>query len=262
MKRGAKPGSKIDQMRKNVETLTLRMQFFHLDPKYENYQEIVSNAKLCSEQSNVIDVWKNACLAEYGEIWSVFSPTFPKEQNLLKYAADIQRLMKKFEQRPTSTLLDQIWYIFFATGDYNFLRTGFEAAGHPNSTKALRDDALTMFETIREQYSEKITEAKQHDANYFVNSEIPNVRNAPLRWEELDKEIHGKMTEIGEANDDEISELLADDKKIKEQYRFVSDADLNKTPEELEAEKKLNKGIDLFNKILTDINAAEKNGKK
>lgn len=258
MKRGAKPGSKIDQLRKNVELLTLRMQFFHLDPKYENYKEITENVKLCNEQSNVIEVWKNACIAEYGDIWDMFNPTFPKEQILLKYAADIQRLMKRFEQRPTSTLLDQIWYIFFATGDYNFLRTGFEAAGHPNSSKGLREDALTMFETIKNQYSEKITEAKQHDPNYFVNSTISNVRNAPLRWEELDKEIQGKMTEIGETNDDEINELLADDKKLKEQYKFVSDVDAKKTPEELEAEKQINKGVDVFNRILNDINTSEK----
>lgn len=259
MSRKGKVGPLVAAMKKEVETLTLKMQFFHLDPSKADYLKIVGNNKLCSEQSNIIDVWKNACLAEYGDLWGLFENDTRKAENMLKYSNDIQNLIKRFEKRPTSTLLDQIWYMFFATGNYNFLHIGFEAAGHPNATIALRKDALSMFETIKEQYAEKITMALQHDVNYFKNHEYKNTQNAPTVWEALDLEIQGAMTKLnetepGEDLDAEINDILNKDK----QYKFVSDADAKKTPEELEHEKKLDRGAELFNKILEDINKAEK----
>lgn len=253
-----KVGPLILAMKKEVETLTLKMQFFHLDPSKTDYLNIIGNTKLCNEQSNIIDVWKNACLAEYGETWGLCGVSdITKAENLIKYSNDIQNLLKRFEKRPTATLLDQIWYMFFATGNYNFLHIGYEAAGHPNSSNALRKDALTMFETIKEQYADKIATALQHDANYFKNHEYKNTQNAQKVWEDLDFEIQGVMAELNNNREDidaEINDILNKNK----QYKFVSDADAKKTPEELEHEKKLNKGAELFDKILEDINNAEK----
>ncbi len=249
---------KITAMKKAVEVLTLKMQFFHLDPKKQDYQDIINNGKICSEQSNVIDIWKNACLVEYGDIWGLYESEITKSEALLQLTKNIQDLTKKFENKPNATLLDRIWYMFFATGDYNFLHIGFEAIGHPNATVAFRKDALTMYETIRDGYMTKITEAKQHDANYFINHSISNTRNAPSCWERLDNEIAALADEPekdDKTTDDEISNILNADKSLK--YKFVSTADAKKTPEELENDKKIDRGIELFNKLLNDINEKE-----
>ncbi len=198
-------------------------------------------------------------MVEYADYWPIdWTATGfdSRESALLKYTDMIQQLFKRFERRPTATILDQVWYAFFASGDYQFLKKGFEVAGFPAATLALRKDALLMYETIRSQYMEKIVDAKQQDPNYFISHEIPNVRRAPGVWEQLDEEIRGKMEilETEEADDADIDALINENK----QYKFVSDADLQKTPEELAADATVTRGMDLFSKILGGINASEK----
>jgi len=252
--------SKLAQMKKHVETLTLRMQFFHLDPKWDNFVEIIDNKKVCSEQYHVIELWKTACLMEYSEYWPDIADKFPnfnKEENLLKYSNDVKKLLTRFEKRPTSNILDQIWYMYFATGDYNFLKKGFECAGYMAASPNLRDDAINMYETIKGQYLEKIYETKQSHPNWFNDHEIPNVRTSETNWDDMQAEIDKKVAELNAPNDldDEIDALIANNKK---EYKFVPDADIDKTPAELEKDKVLNRGMELFEKLLIDINAKEK----
>jgi hypothetical protein len=250
-------------MKKHVETLALRMQFFHLDPKWDNFVEIIDNKKVCSEQGHVVELWKTACLMEYNQYWPEITDKFPNfngPETLLKYSNDVQKLMVKFEKRPTSTILDQIWYLYFATGDYNFLKKGFECAGYPAATRRLREDAISMYETIKDQYMDKIYETIQSHPNWFKNHEIPNVRTAQSNWDDMQNEIEGKIAELNKPNDldDEIDAMIAENKSANSQYKFVPEADIDKTPEELEHDKKLNRGMELFSKLLTDAN----NGKK
>lgn len=259
--RKAKPCSKIAQFKKELETLTVRMQFFHLDPQYNHYQEIISHQKLCREQEHVIEGWKLACFVEYGEIWKMESfLNLNREQALSKYVKMVEELVKRHDARPSTMTLDRIWYLFFASGDYKYLKIGFETAGNVAASAGLRSDALKMFEQIREQYAEKIREAKDHDSNYFVNHQMPNTRNAEAGWLDLDKEIQGKMTQLQETfpeeksvNDDDIEQLIKANKK----YKFVPDAEIGKTAKELEREKVLNRGAEVFNRILADLNADE-----
>lgn len=254
--RKAKPGSKIAQFQKELETLTLRMQFFHLDPQYDHYKEIVEHQKLSREQEHVLEWWKMACFVEYGESWNMDSFSgMNREQALRKYVKDVDELVKKHDARPTTMSLDRIWYLFFASGDYRYLKIGFETAGNIAASAGLRDDALKMFEQIREQYAEKIREAKNHDPNYFINYAVPNTRNAESRWLDLDKEIQGKMSQLNEeeVDDDAIDQLIKNDKK----YKFVPEAEIGKTPDEIAHEKVLSRGAEVFNRILADLNADE-----
>lgn len=260
--RKAKTGSKIAQFQKELETLTLRMQFFHLDPQYSHYKEIISHTKLGREQEHVLEWWKLACLVEYGDAWKEFIGDkingLPREQALNKYVREVTDLIKKHDTRPTSTSLDRIWYLFFASGDYKYLKIGFETAGNMAASPGLRDDALKMFETIRDQYAGNILEAKKHDPNYFKNHEMPNTRGAETVWQDLDREIQGKMTQLQDedktVDDSEIDKLIQNDKK----YKFVPEAEVGKTAEEIEHDKVLNRGAEVFNRILADLNASEK----
>jgi hypothetical protein len=249
-------GSRIAQYKKELEILILRMQFFHLDPQYSHFTEIIEHKKLCSEQEHVIDWWKLACFIEYGDKWQLTTlNNLTREQALRKYVKDVDDLIKKHDSRPTTVTLDRIWYLFFASGDYKYLRIGFETAGNSAASSGLRDDALKMFESIREQYAEKIREAKNHDKDYFKNHEISNTRNAESKWLDLDVEIQGKITQLQEeeVDDDDIDRLIKADKK----YRFVPEAEIGKTDEEIAHEKVLNRGAEAFNRILAELNAKE-----
>jgi len=252
--------SKVAQLKKQVEILTLRMKFFHFDPNWENFIEIIDNKKVCSEQGHVIELWKTACLMEYSEYWPNVAEKFPnfnKEENLLKYSNDVQKLMARFEKRPTSYILDQIWYMYFATGDYNFLKKGFECAGYMAATPKLRNNAINMYETIKGEYLEKMYETNKIQPNWFKDHEIPNVRTSETNWDDMQVEIDKKISELNEPNglDDEIDAIIANNRK---EYKFVPDSDINKTAGELEKDKVFNRGMELFEKLLIDINTKEK----
>jgi hypothetical protein len=137
----------MDEAKKKTEKLTLNMQFFCLDPRLENYREISSSTKLKNEQGDLYDIWNLAVLAKYGRDWNL-----DIENNKFKKESD--KISSLLLLRPSSKLLDKMWYIFFATGEITVLQAAFEVAGNQKSSKELKDYALNMFETIREKYRE------------------------------------------------------------------------------------------------------------
>jgi hypothetical protein len=73
--------------------------------------------------------------------------------------------------KPTSSVLDRMWYVFFATGDINALEAVFGVSGNTSANKNLQVSASTQFETFRDEYKRKIQEALDKDSNYFRNHE-------------------------------------------------------------------------------------------
>lgn len=250
--------SRIAQLKQEVETLTLRMQFFHLDPKWNNFKEICACRKLCNEQGHVIELWRLGCLAEYGEWWAgqyddpLLNQT-ARGENLCKYSEQVEDLLSRIVKRPTSTMLDKIWYLFFATGNYNFLETAFHVGGNRQCKPGLRDDAVIMFDTIRSQYAQKIEETEKRQPDYFETHELNIVRNAPNVWKRFSDELENANAELNKMNpvsDKEIEELLAEHK----QYEFVANEDSKYTQEERRRKKKVEHGMDIFENILRKLN--------
>ncbi len=215
----------IAQHKQQTETLALRMQFFHLDPKWTDFLEICDCVKLRSEP--VFDLWRLGCLITYGVDWV---ESDAREQHLEEFTELEEKLIKKLNSYPNSTTLDQVWYLYFATGDYKYLKAAFEVAGHDKTKPGLREDAISMYSTIEEQYAEKIAEALQHDPKYFDNS------SAKYNWDRLKAEIGIKTNEIDNA---EIDNVLSE---VKE-YKFVPS----------EHDKKISHGTDVFNRVLTRL---------
>lgn len=234
-----KPGGVITKLKQQTETLALRMQFFHLDPKWKDFLEICDCAKLRSDP--VFDIWRLGCLTTYGVYWveQYYDHTMLDSEARDRYLEEFtnleEKLVKKLNTYPNSTALDQIWYLYFATGDYKYLKAAFEVAGHDKTKPGLREDAITMYSTIEEQYAEKITEALQHDSKYFDNHDCYTVRSAKYNWDRLKAEIGIK------SNDTEIDEILSEAKE----YKFVP------------TNKKISHGMDVFNRVLTRIKEDE-----
>jgi len=240
----------IARMKQEVDTLTLRMQFFHLDPKWKNFLEICNNNKLKLDQSHVFEHWRLGCLTTFHDYWvEQWGDTHPllkeevEEEQILQFAALEEELNKRLAAAPKTTTLDQIWYMYFATGEYKYMKAAFEIAGHPRAKPGTRDDAIIMYTTIQEKYAEKIAEALDHDPNYFANHDCIDVRNAKYNWERLDAEINANQQDIDEdgVGDDEVDAILAEVAN----YEFVE----GETPDE----SRLKPGIDLFNKLLIDL---------
>jgi hypothetical protein len=244
----------IAQMKQQVETLTLRMQFFHLDPKWKNFLEICDCTKLQSEQGHVYDIWRLGCLTTYADEWveqygdthELLTPE-AQERHMEEFMELEDKLQRKVSEYPNSTALDQVWYLYFATGEYIYLKTAFELAGHHRAKPGLREDAVVMYTTIKEQYADKIREAEEHDSGYFDNHDCFATRSAKYNWERLDAEINSKNIEMDEkgitteTTDAEIDEILAE---VKE-YKFVADGEENN-----EHAQKIQHGADVFNRVL------------
>jgi hypothetical protein len=246
----------VAQMKQLVNTLTLRMQFFHLDPQWKNFLEICDCTKLKSEQDHVYEYWRLGCLTTYADYWiEQYGDELPlltddaQADYLEKFTELEDKLIKKLTENPTSTALDQVWYLYFATGEYKYLKAAFEIAGHDKAKRNLRDDAIMMYATIDDQYFDKITEALDHDSNYFTNHDCYTVRSAKYNWDRLKAEIEGKNDEMEEqgivdgTTDAEIDDILA---KVKG-HKFVPDSSDNIATAH---EKKLEHGVDVFNRVL------------
>jgi len=158
---------KID---KKINDLTLKMQFFCLDPNQQIYQEIVSSTKLKNVQSDVFEIWNLAVCTKYGEELGLGA------EEIKKYTEKFNRESKQISTllllRPTSRILDKMWYIFFATGELASLQAAFETAGNAKASKELKETSVKTFETVRDEYQQKIHLAKSNKTpltDYFHN---------------------------------------------------------------------------------------------
>lgn len=162
------------------ETDILRAQYFCLDPKWENYRDIMANNKLRMDYGDFLSTWENAVITTYGVAWNNSLPDGENTTGLTpvhmdqyreKYHNDIRSISAKLLVRPTRNLLDKGWYLFFATGNVLFLKMAFEVAGNPRGKRDLQDVALQMYQTFREAYKKKIGEMMEKNPNFFKNIE-------------------------------------------------------------------------------------------
>jgi hypothetical protein len=172
--------SKIAEIKKQHETLILQMQFFCLDPKYEIYQKIC-NSKLSTEPYFLF--WKTAVLATYGPRWLEDKTIDILDDNITEvYKTMRETLIKQISKRPTSTKIDNLWYLYFASGESNLLLHAFKAGGNTDINIELRNTIIDMYVEFIIEYRRKIAEIKQN-CGYISGHEIG--------MEQLNKTING-----------------------------------------------------------------------
>ena len=159
----------VASYKKHAETLLLRMQFFCIDPKYSNYCEIIEHKKIQNEQSAYIDIWKLACITQYGILWNL--PENEVAETRKKFEQEMRTLYARLLMRPTSTNLDRMWFVFFATGDINALKAAFEVSGNQSAKPDLQIAASDQFSNFRDEYRDQINNALEKDSEYFRKHE-------------------------------------------------------------------------------------------
>ena len=170
-------------MQKKLELDTLRMQMFYLEPYFEYFLEILDNTKLT--QSSNIDCWKNACLAQYGSTWAVdYEHPILSDESIANAQEWIQTMITKLQYRlkinPRAGSLDNMWYIFFATGDLGCLREVYQVGGSGGKIAVI---AVEQYQNFRNIYERKLKDVGL-DINVF---------------KQLDDEISAAMTQLRDA---------------------------------------------------------------
>jgi hypothetical protein len=232
--------SRINELRKQLETDVLRMQFFCLDPKWENFNEICNNRKLASEQGENLDTWRDAAITTYGKAWNEIygvertglSPTV-LDQARERYHKNIRTISSRLLLRPNRANLDKMWYFFFATGNIHFLQACFETAGNSRAAHDLALTAADMFDTFRTEYKNKIEEAIAGRHNFFKEQlELYGVEASGV-FEEFQKKIteaEDKIKDMETQEGNSMQDLVA---KITGAIKVKSD----KGPEPLASEE-------------------------
>jgi hypothetical protein len=188
----------MDKYKKKLETLTLQMQHFCLDPKWTIYNEITKSTRLKNEQG-AYDAWKLAVLATYGTTWAL--PKTIVESAIEDFNDTYRRVSARLLIKPSPTNLDNMWYIFFATGNKKHLKEAFEVAGNETSSNKLKNSALDMFQAIQNSYRDKIKKIKDN-----WNSIDPDFKKLPglTAFDEFQQVVDIKTKELNELPDDSL----------------------------------------------------------
>jgi hypothetical protein len=164
--------------KKKHENLVLRMQFFWLDPRWNNYQELNTSTKLKNEQGSLYELWDLAVIYRYGKAWMEhgrsLTPSYVDEQSR-KYVLEATRVLSRLLINPNAGLLDKVWYLFFATGEIKFLKAAFEVAGNKKASVDLRDIAIKQYQAFSDAFTEKIKDVLKKDPNFFKDHEISDI---------------------------------------------------------------------------------------
>ena len=184
------------------------MQFFNLCPDVNVYHEIISNVKLKNELGDPFDMWKKAVDNKYGSLWNlVVDGSFNDE---------IKKIKTSIITKPTTRLLDIIWYIFFATGDMEYLQIAFEVSGDQKSSKPLREIALETFQNVKQQYKDKILSINKSHPTHFTNHVIKDVL--------LNSTVFDRFDEIIDKKTKDVFNKLKTDNTKEEEKKKLNDA--------------------------------------
>ena len=156
--------SKLKQIQQKHETLTLQMQFFCLDPQYQIFQEICESKRLIKAGKHA-DIWKLAVLDTYADKWLEEGYMDRDNANLdemdeltKKFETEKNKLLKRVQEKPTNSNIDQLWYLFFATGKAGLLVHIYKAMGNSSANERLQNNMADMYIQFTMEYRKKIQE--------------------------------------------------------------------------------------------------------
>lgn len=224
----------LHQYKQELETLTLQLQFFCLDPQWSIFKKICEYPKLRNEQSTLYPIWKVAALAVNGVRWRSERgvnisgeelPTCPDELKpyaikaaVVKFIQLQKEILNRWKRTSKAADLDRIWGMFFATGRYKYLELGFTAAVKIKNNNKLSEDAMSMYETIRNSYNEKVKALINEHPYWSEHSKIASVSDCLESLHELDIEIDRRNKRLHTAGFDpthhnvtDLSNLIEDD---------------------------------------------------
>lgn len=192
--------SRVELFKKQLETLIARMDYFCLDPKLSNFIEICENTKLKNEQADVFETWRLAALNKYGDAWEISD----NENNKKLFSKEYDKLSAVLLMKPTKIALNKIWYVFYATGEYDSLLKAYQVSGSYKTNKELCELAADIFNKVRTNYIEKINNTIKEKPRFFIdhevriNNETPYAYYASLVFNKIDSVIKQNIEKINE----------------------------------------------------------------
>ena len=173
---------KMDAYKKQLETLTSKQQVFCLNPRYADFLEICNYTKLCNEQGPSFEIWRWCCLSKYGTAWGLL----PIDEAAHKKR--LHQLKTRLVMNPRRSILDQMWFCFFATGEFKYLRRAYEVG----ADSKLGNDAVTIYYDVRNTYESYFNKAEENwDQNETVYS--ANKLGNPLTFQ---KNVFVRLDEL------------------------------------------------------------------
>mgnify|MGYP003390988919 CR=1 FL=1 len=135
----------IEKRKKDFERCSLNMQFYCLDPDPKKYAEICNFTRIKMDIGESFNVWKKCVDGEYNDI---------REQ-----------ILSKLTTNPTPSVVDCVWYMFFATGDTNLLISLYEVCGHESISKRNSEMFMDMYIQFTLEYKKRIDKIKESSNN-------------------------------------------------------------------------------------------------
>lgn len=245
--------------RQQLESYIQCVQHFCLDPDYETFHTLRQNTRLKMELGEKYDVWENAVLATYGPHWEkmgIASTDLRLTMAQERYETDAKRIHARLIVNPTGKIIDQSWYLFFATGKMQFMRDAFEVAGDEKVMRAIREETLKAFETIRDSYREKTAALLAKDPQHFAQHPLSALIEPNQRvFDDFQKILDDNTRRLQEMEDEQDSEILQLAQAVK-QVNVQREEEKPKTPQDLakeEQRKKEKAAAELFDKLSKDL---------
>ena len=128
-----------------------KMKFFCIKPSLNSYNKIINNTKIKNIFDKELQYWKCACLYKYGTLWKL-----KDLQSNNEFINNIEQLRSKLLSNPTRNIVNIMWYVFFATGEYMYLEDLYCIAGNSNSNESLQNYAIDLYIKHKNEYFNKI----------------------------------------------------------------------------------------------------------
>ena len=151
-----KSNNKIRDIKINNARLYKLYKTFCLKPDKKDFIEIIENNKIKIMEDDVFDIWYYAVLNKYDfDVPIKTKLIFISDEN---YKEMIKKIITNIMNNPSKILLDKVWRIFFATGDYYFQETAYQIIGHERASDDLRDYARVIYNEYKGLYINTILE--------------------------------------------------------------------------------------------------------
>jgi hypothetical protein len=124
---------------------------FCINPDRKVFEQILNNDKVLHDKQGFIEYWITACIKKYGKLWQ-YSQSVIKRFELVD-DEDMNKLIHTMFTKPTITAIKKVWMLFFATGEYKYIKMCLEAVGGP-TTQNVKLFAMENYNTIIDMYLE------------------------------------------------------------------------------------------------------------
>lgn len=140
---------KLEEFKKQKADLIESAQSFCISPNRELFEAIDSNNSV----KNSLDeyaTWRSAVEYMYFEEWGLEIPETNDFENLQ------EKICEAADRKPNASHIQQLWNLYYATGEDKYLDLAFQVMGNPNITEGRRRKATDLYIATMILYKKKV----------------------------------------------------------------------------------------------------------